>query len=576
MRKNIIILCTLIIAIPCFAFAEVSVSLRLNRSDAALVDSIRMTVSITGSRDSDEPQIAGIENFLVQKGGRSSQMQIINGRVSSNLDFTYYIQPKRIGVFDIGPAKVNVNGKIYQSNSEKLTVKNSVDQKGGANDPLFLTATLSKASVFPEEQILYTLRLYYIPQVSNASLAMPETDGIVFKQLSKPVEYSTTYNSKTYQVLEIKYSLTPSKPGQLNINPAKMSMAVHGTHDNDNEDFFSRDDFFADFRGKSITLASNALILNVLPVPDFGKPADYTGLVGSYRISAKLEPARLKAGESATLTVTLQGSGNFNRAPELKIPDIENLKLYSDEPKLDTRQTDKGLEGEKIMKWALVPVKEGQYRIPQLSISYFDSIGRYYNIIRTMPFVLIADPGTGEIAQSPFIKSGNVKAGGEIEELGKDILPIHKSVKELSDISSNKIGILSWLFLFFPISVYSLVLAYNKIVRMTPRKEAQLKAFRASSVFYKQCKDKDISADILSKFLKDYINDRFSTDMGVLTPSEAAKLLKEKGCSDETLKQMEWVLKKIETLIFTGKGEEPCDLAEEATLIVKSIDKETK
>jgi hypothetical protein len=576
MKRNIIIISALLILLPCSAFADVSVSLRLNRSDSALVDSVRMTVSISGSRDSDEPQIAGMENFLVQKGGRSSQMQIINGRVSSNLDFTYLIQPKTIGVFEIGPAKINVGGKIYQSNTERLTVKNSVDQKGNAKDPVFLTAALSKVNVYPEEQIIYTLRLYYIPQISNVSLAMPETDGLVFKQLGKPSEYSTAYNSKTYQVLEIKYSLTPSKTGQFNINPSKMGMAVHGTRGNDDEDLFSTEDFFADFRGKKITLASNALILNVLPVPDFGKPADYTGLVGTFRISAKLEPVRLKAGESATLTVTLIGSGNFNRAPELKTPDVENLKIYADEPKVETVQTDKGIEGEKIMKWAIVPVKEGQYRIPQMTVSYFDSIGRYYNIIRTTPFILTADPGTGEIAQSPFVKPGNAKAGKEIEELGKDILPIHKSVKELSDSSSAGISLLSWLFLLFPVLIYGIVITYNKITRMTPRKEAQLKAFRASSAFYKKCRDKDISADILSKSLNEYINDRFNTDMGTLTPYETVKLLKGKGCSDETLKQIEWVLKKIESLIFTGKGKEPCDLAQEVILIVKSIEKETK
>ncbi len=583
MKKFIFIIYASLISLPCFAFAEVSVSLRLNRYDAALVDSVKMTVSISGTRDSDEPQIAGMENFLIQKGGRSSQVQIINGRVSSNLNFTYLIQPKRTGVFNIGPASVNIGGKIYQSNIEKLTVKDSVDQKGNVKDPVFLTAALSTARVYLEEQVLYTLRLYYIPQISNLSLIMPEADGLAFRQLGKPAEYNTTYNSRNYQVLEIRYSLTPSKPGQFNINPAKMSMAAHiARNDNDTDDFFSMDDFFTDMRGRVITLASNSLILNVIPVPDIGKPADYTGLAGSFRISAKLEPARLKAGESATLTVILNGSGNFSRAPELKIPDIENIKIYADEPKLEIQQTEKGLEGERIMKWAIVPVKEGQYKIPQLSVSYFDTIGRYYNIIRTASFIITADPGSGEIAQSPFVKSGENKTGREVEELGKDILPIHKSVKELSlsdargVSSAGEIGLLSWLFLFLPILVYGVIITVNKITRMTPQKEAQLNAFRASSVFYKKCSDKDISADVLSKFLKNYINGKFNTDLGALTPYEATKLLRNKGCSEETLNQMEWILKKIEALIFTGKGKEPCDLAEEAIIIVKSIEKEIK
>ena len=63
--------------------AEVSVSLKLNRYEAALADSVKMTISVSGARDSENPLILGLENFMAQNAGRASQMQIINGRVSS-------------------------------------------------------------------------------------------------------------------------------------------------------------------------------------------------------------------------------------------------------------------------------------------------------------------------------------------------------------------------------------------------------------------------------------------------------------------------------------------------------------
>jgi hypothetical protein len=573
--KKIFITHILLLAIPVYAAADITVSLKLNRYEAAITDSVKMVVSISGSRDADTPQINGLENFIVQNAGRSSQIQIINGRVNSNLDFTYFLQPKVIGIFDIGPASVKIDGKTYQGSTVKLSVKNSVDQKSGDNTPVFLTASISSKKVYLEEQIQYTIRLYHLTEVSNVSLNMPEADGIEFKQLGKPSEYNTIYNSRNYQVFEIRYSLLPSKTGTLNINPARMGMVVRSQQkQQDDNDIFSMDDFFSNVRGRQITLASNPITLDVLPVPEAGKPADYAGLIGTYRITSELVPNRVKAGESATLTVTVNGAGNVNRIPDLKMPDIKDAKVYADEPKLEIQQNEKGIEGVKTMKWAIVPGKQGQYTVPPLFISFFDTANRYYNRVSTKPFVLYADPGVGGITQSPFTKEKTQKYDKEeVEELGKDILPIHRSAKDLLKESAGTIGWISWLMLILPALAYSALFAGYKI---SIQSSTKIKSFKAARFFYKISEDKDLSANSLSYALLDYFNNRFSMELGSLAPKEASIILKTKECRDETINQMEWILKKIETLIYTGKGEDPCDLAMEAVLIIKSIEKEIK
>jgi hypothetical protein len=574
MKKHIIPL-ILLLALPASANADITVSLKLNRYEAALTDSVKMIVSISGSRDADTPQIRGLENFIVQNAGRSSQIQIINGRVNSNLDFTYFLQPKNIGIFDIGPASVKIDGKTYQSSIVKLSVKNSVDQNSGDNTPVFLTASISSKKVYLEEQVQYTIRLYHLAEVSNASLNMPEADGLEFKQLGKPSEYNTIYNTRNYQVFEIKYSLLPSKTGTLNINPARMSMLVRTQQrQQDDNDIFSMDDFFSNVRGKQIALASNPITLEVLPVPEAGKPADYAGLIGTYTITSELVPSRVKAGESATLTITVKGAGNINRIPDLKMHDIKDAKVYADEPKLEILQSKKGIEGVKTMKWAIVPGKQGQYTVPSLSMSYFDTANRYYNRISTKPFVLYADPGIGGISQSPFAKDKTQKSGKEeIEELGKDILPIHRSAKDLLKESAGTIGWISWLMLLLPALAYGALFAGYKI---STQSSVQLRSFKAAKNFYKICEDKDLSANALANALLDYFNNRFSIQLGLLSPHDTSTFLKAKGCKEETINQMEWILKKIETLIYTGKGEDPCDLSVEVVLIIKSIEKEIK
>ena len=458
-------------------------------------------------------------------------------------------------------------------------MKNTIDQKDGGKAPLFLQAALSSKRVYLEEQVQYTVRLYHIPDVSNLSLAMPEADGLTFKQLGKPAEYTAVYNARNYKVIEIRYSLVPSKTGRLEINPARMSMLAHVTRSNDDDNMFSADDFFSRIRGKSVNLASNSVVLDVLPVPEAGKPADYAGLAGNFYIAAEIAPARIKAGESATLTVTLRGYGNINRMPDLKMPDIKNAKIYADEPKLEILQNEKGIEGKKTMKWAIVPVKEGQYIVPPLSLSYFNTATGTYNRITTRQFYLFVDPGTGVIAESPFGKDKAAGTGREvkesIEELGKDILPIHRSSKDISKTSSGSIG-LSWLFILFPALIYSVFAVRGRFSNPTPEKESKLKASRAAGIFFKANKDQDLTANAFSNALREYFNSRFGTELGALTPLEVAGILKANGCSQETINQMEWIVKKAETLIFTGKGEEPCDFSDEAVINIKSIEKEIK
>ena len=213
--------------IPAFSWAKVSVSLKLDRSQVQLVDSVELTVSVGGSRDGDSmPGIQGLENFDVRSGGTSSRVEFINGKMSSGVDYTYFIQPQKIGNFQIGPARVLINGKTYTSNTAKLRVVKPAGGQGAENNPIFLTAELSDDTVYVEEQTIYTLKLFLRRNVRNINLNLPETENLIFKQISKPVEYRSTRGGQNYQVVEVRYAVVPSKAGSYAVDPAKMSMTV--------------------------------------------------------------------------------------------------------------------------------------------------------------------------------------------------------------------------------------------------------------------------------------------------------------------------------------------------------------
>ncbi|MDY6967454.1 MAG: BatD family protein [Spirochaetota bacterium] len=584
MKQIIIILVALSILPPISASADIGVSLELDRTEATLSDSIEMIVNISGTRSSDNPVIQGIEKFSLSKGGTSSKMQIINGSYSSSIEYTFYLQPMSAGTFHIGPARIKIDGKVYKSNKVKLIVAKSPTASGGSRPSIFLTAKLSSYRAYVEEQVVCTLRLYHQPRISDISLTLPEVKDITIKRFGDHKEYQTNINNEKYRVIEVKYSLVPSKAGKYTIEPASMNMTVYKSARRSSKrlnDLFFRDPAFPFSQGRTMRIACDSLKFEALSLPTKGKPLDFGGLVGKYSISSTLQPSRIKAGESVTLTVILSGWGNVNRMPDLKMPDIYNVKLYKDQPALRIEPGEKGFEGEKTMKWAIVPEEEGEYQIPSLSISYFDTNERTYQRIKTTPHLLAVSPSGSDnsvVSLSSSRKDISVERRKKlVEELGRDILPIHSSVRDLASGSFFDFpGWLSWFVILFPALIYTAFLGGYRFTRMTPQRSAQSKSSKAAAVCLKECSKFDIDADQLSDVIRNYINNRFGMKMGSLTSGEVANILKHNGCSDETTKEMEDIILNLENLIYTGQGKNSCNISQNIAAIIKKIEKEIR
>lgn len=583
MKKSILLLPALFlfILVPYPARADVSVSLRLDREKATVADFINLVVRVSGTRDGESrPVLNGVENFDVTLQGTSSRIEVINGKITSGIDFNFFIHPEKTGTFEIGPAEVTINGKTFKSNTATLTIIERPRSSGADRGSIFLTAGLSSNEVFAEEQTIYTLKLYRRVRVSDISLDLPEMPNLTLKQLGKPAEYQSVYNGQTYQVLEVNYALIPLKEGVYWISSSKMDMTVFQSGRRSPRSMFD-DSFFSFSSGRPMTLAGDSLQLNVLPLPDEGRPEKFSGLVGSFRINSKLEPRTIKAGESATLTVSLSGRGNINRMPDLNAPEIDNTKVYADEPVLTVGQDTKGLAGSKTMKWALVPEKEGRYEIPCRSVSFFNTKTRKYRTIKTTPLSLsvlpgkkeqvqvLAGPATGQKLEGPAQKA--------VKELGHDILPVHSSVKDLWAGPNARVGAwVLWSVFLMPPLIYILMVLGLKAGKRSDGSVAASKARKAAKRFSKQCSRPGLGSGDLTLFTRDYLNDRFGLSLGSLTPDEAADILKSRGVSPDTSGKLRAMLQKLEDAVYTGKGQETCAIGQDISRLVTQIEKEIR
>lgn len=563
------------------SWAKISVSLKLDRPETILTDSVQLIVSVGGSRDSESaPAIQGLENFDVRPGGTSSRIEFINGKMSSGVDYTYFIQPQKTGTFQIGPARVQINDKTYTSNTAKLRVVKPAGGKNGDRNPIFLTAELSNDTVYVEEQTIYTLKLYLRRNVRNINLNLPESKNLIFKQIAKPIEYRSTHSGQNYRVLEVRYALVPSKAGGYAVEPAKMSMTVLKSRGSSKRGF--SDDRFSSFAtGRPVTVASKSLQLTVHPLPERGKPPDFSGLVGKFKMWSKLDPVTLKTGESATLTVSVSGQGNVNRIPDLKIPELDHIKIYADKPVLESTQDSAGLKGSKTMKWALVPEKDGRLDVPPVAVSFFDTENHIYKTLRSANYTLSVLPGKKEkitISETVAATISDDRAVKQtIRELGRDIFPVHSAMQKFKTV--KRLQLESWLFWAMsglPFALYLGTLCGLKLRRHSRAGQPDIMAKKAARAFYKQYRKSELTYNKLLQLIREYLNSRFGLSYGSLTPQEAVKILISQGVGADTAETLQNIMQQLENAEYTGKGMEAAAIDSDLVLLIKRIEKESR
>ena len=569
---------------PCLAADPISIKLSLDRTEASMDDTIRMGIHVSGARTSDAPPVIhGLDVFRVTQGGSSSRVEIVNGTYRTGVEFTFFLTPSKTGTFQIGPAEVRIDGKVYKSDLQTIHVR---QQDSGGNvqtKAVFLSASLSKDKVFAEEQPIYTLRLYLRRQATNISLQLPEPENLTFTQLTKPREYEGVSNGLQYRIIEIPYALTPFKEGRHRIDSARMNMTVSEPGRRSGrgllDDSFFNGGLFSG--GRPLSVSSNVLELQVEPLPLQGRPKSFSGLVGDFTIRAGIEPLRLKAGESATLTVRVEGRGNINRIPDMQMPEMKEIKVYADEPVLTPETDAAGIRGSKTMKWALVPEKEGSYTIPPLTVPFFDAKKGQYQRLETTPFHLTVL--AGKESRSVKISIGESATSGlspvkqDVKEIGHDILPLHDSMRSLGLMQGGQKGtFLPWTILILPGFFYGFALAVLRIKRSSIRSAHVQKAKKAAGKAIRKCRMEASDAECLILTVRDYFNDRFGLEMAAITADDVISLLRGKRVPPDMALKLSSLLKQLESAVYTGHDQAGDQIGTEIAACIKQIEREIR
>jgi hypothetical protein len=402
----------LFVSLLAFADDKAGVRAWLDRDSMHLGETVTLNVEADGSASGQPDFSALAADFNVLGTQSSQQVSIVNGARSAKTLWAVGLEPKREGSITIAPIAL---GQAHTA-PIRLSVLPAASAAQQAGGDLFLEASAEPLDPYVQQQVRYTVKLYYAFDLTDGNLGEPKADGLATQRIGQDKQYIATIGTRRYHVLERHYALTPERSGAIEI-PA---LAFRGSvlDASDPAAFFGR--------GRSVSARSGALHLEVKP-----KPAAWTQATWLPAASLLLQdqgelPAEVHVGEPVTRTIRMQAQGlGYEQLPELQLAAPEGAEIYPD--KADTRTRDDGewLYGERVRKFAFVPDRAGTLSVPGLSVTWWDTVhdrletaqlpARTVKVLPAAGTTSPAAPGTGSVA-APVPANGLPAAASAFDE----------------------------------------------------------------------------------------------------------------------------------------------------------------
>lgn len=374
------------------AAQDVKFEAKVSKNSLGLNENLQVSFAINQDGDNFSPP--DFEGFRLVGGPfQSTSYSWMNGVKSFNRSFTYILQPTKKGTFTIKSASIEFNDEIYKTAPIKISVTDAIQQPKDPNSPdykagegIHLVAEVSKGNPYVNEPLTVVYKLYFDPRfiVRNVrEVANPKYNGFWSQHIDiKKLEaVAGTYNGQDYaMVVWRKVILYPLESGNKTLEPLSIHLDV-------DVPTRKRIGFMetTSYSTTQKTVSAGAKSINVKPLPEKGKPENFTGAVGTFDFSVKASKTQLKAGESLDLVVTASGNGNL-KLFQLPKPEFPNaFEVFDPQHKEEVNTPLTGMTGKISDTYTIIPQFKGKYTIKPQTFAYFDLSSNSYKTITSEP-----------------------------------------------------------------------------------------------------------------------------------------------------------------------------------------------
>ena len=354
-----------------------------------------LKLEVTGAAELDE------EPVLPETGAFADLIGLVDSRsrvasVPSEAERDYRFRAVRAGRFQVGPVSVDIGGRTLATAPITIVVDEVPTLEEDPPSSLLMVGSPDETRAYVNEPVIVTYAIAYDRMASTGwpspgTASWPSFEGFRVLELrpgAGPRDLLVDGRPFEEQGLR-RVALLPREPGQLSVDGGFAEARAP--------------DRFAGLNratGRpamtSIVLASEPFMLEVLPLPDEGRPASFRGYVGTISINSWVDRTRVAVGETMTLEVEVSVQGQVETLPDPEIDFPDDFTVSDPEVRRDSRDRRGELSGTRTYTYRLTAVPPGSYRIPAVEMSYFDAESESYGTASGQPFTITVVPAGSE------------------------------------------------------------------------------------------------------------------------------------------------------------------------------------
>ena len=518
----------------------------------------QLSYTYSGSEDFErvtEPKAAGLQVLYGPARQQMSSYQNINGRSSStsSVSLTFTLLAEHTGNISIpavtailGGKRVTVHGatvRVFPPDKNAPSARSQGAATTSVSGTYFFRALPSATVVYEKQAFPIRYKLYATTEFEINSYEAPQYDGFLSEKQADDGRRQLqleTYQGRNYRTVDILSEvLFAQRSGTLTIPSSKIGLRVPIAQADD-------DPFFGSSMMGDREVRSAPVTIQVRPLPTEGKPADFSGAVGSFRMRAELLSKTPKTNEALTIRLTLEGTGNLKQVTSPTISFPQDFEVYDPKETYEEKISATEVYGKKIIEYFAIPRHTGAETIPSLTFSYFDPhLGRY-ETLHSQAFSL-------QIAQGRETASDDRSSLRQQEQLLRQLY---------ADGTLGAPEGLQWAqswsyLLLFPLLALLGLIAYLVIARERGLRADSLgyKASRANSVATKRLRTarKLLEVGAREAFYEEtlralwgYLGDKLRLPGSELSRASVSELLRSRGLDEETIARLTSVIDEVE------------------------------
>jgi hypothetical protein len=410
----------------------------LDRDSITLGETATLSLMFEGGSPGNAPSVPGVRGLEINYVGPSSQFSFINGQTTSTVTYRYVITPRQPGKFTVPALRVNVDGQWLNSPPLTLSVFQANAPSAAAvssgSETAFMQLVVSRKKVYVGQMIQAELKIYLRDDVQNFAnfhFTATPASGFSIGKMNQGQNERVQMGSRVYTVVPLSFTLTAVQRGALSVGPftAGATLLLPSADGGGGDPFFRQ--FFNQGEQKPVSLATEKLDFQCLPLPAENVPANFNGAVGSYNLAITAGPTNVAVGDPITVRVQISGRGDLDAIALPDQPAWRNFKVFPPTSKVEN--TDQlGLAGRKTFEEIVSPQNTDVHELPPFAFSFFNpDDGKYHTL--NWPAVPLAVHSGGTTVM-PTIAAGQNSAPQN--QTPQDILPIKENLGTLAKNST--------------------------------------------------------------------------------------------------------------------------------------------